>query len=429
MNEVYFHKQDQCVRFDIDADRVDGAASAIGTLWQGLAEVGFGDGIDAAVNYGNGKVFFFKGDSYVAADIASTQVQGGSSLIVDDWHGMDEAGFGQDIQAAVNYGDGHVYFFKADRYVPYSIQEDAVDGGAGSIVDWALPQGYKSDLDAVVNYGNGRLYFFKGSQYARFDTATVRGEYSAAVVDYWAGMGAAGFNADLRGSWCTAEPRVAPAPKFGPPPPPLDPVVWEEMPEEQRFRYVMERLVDRYGYQANAAAGLVGNLYAESALIPSRIENSPVDHPLRAEGFEKKIVDFSAEEVMNRNATTGSGPVPEGIGLAQWTEAARRKGLFTYEYEGTVLGPKILFDMDAQIDYVVDELLHRQGFGDVERLLRRPSVTLSDASDEVLCGFERPKSVSENNKPLPREDPRVQKVCKGRRLFAERAFAIYQKGH
>lgn len=429
MNEVYFQKKDQCVRFDIDADRVDGAASAIGALWQGLAEAGFGDGIDAAVNYGNGTVFFFKGDGYVGADIASTQVKGGASLIVDDWHGMEEAGFGQDIQAAVNYGDGRVYFFKADRYVPYSIQEDAVEGGVGSIVDWALPQGFESDLDAAVNYGNGKLYFFKGSQYTRFDTATVRGEYSAAVVDYWSGMGAAGFGAGLNGSWCTAEPRVAPAPRFGPPPPPLDPVIWEEMAEDQRFRYAMERLVDHYGYPANGAAGLVGNLFAESALIPSRIQDSPADHPLRAKDFKGELTDFSAEEVMNRNARTQSGPAPEGIGLAQWTEAPRRNGLFTYEYEGTVLGAKVLFDMDAQLDYAVDELRHRQGFGGVEKVLRDASVTRSDASDEVLCNFERPQSVLENNVPLPRSDPRVQKVCKDRRPLAERAFAIYRKGH
>jgi hypothetical protein len=428
MNEVYFHNKDQCVRFDINADVVDGAAIAIGELWHGLADVGFADGIDAAVNYGNGKAYFFKGNSYVQVDIATTQVDSAAAFIVDNWSGMGDAGFDEGIQAAVNYGDGRVYFFKADKYVPYSIGEEAVEGGVGSIIDWALPQGFESDLDAVINYGNGKLYFFKGSQYARFDTATVRGEYSAAVVDYWTGMGPAGFGAGLSGSWCTAEPRVAPAPRFGPPPPPLDPVIWEQIDKDQRLRYAMERLIDNYGYPVNGAAGLVGNLFAESGLIPSRIQTSPEALPLRADNFQGELTDFSAEDVMNRNEKTQSGPAPVGIGLAQWSEAERRKKLFTYEFDGTVLGAKVLFDMDAQLDYVVDELLHRQGFGGVEKLLRKASATRSDASDEVLCNFERPAAVLEGNEPLPRSDPRVQKACKERRPLAERAFAAYQKG-
>ena len=44
--------------------------------------------------------------------------------------------------------------------------------------------------------------------------------------------------------------------------------------ESARVLRVMELLVDRYGYPVNGAAGLVGNLIAESGVLPNRIEGS-----------------------------------------------------------------------------------------------------------------------------------------------------------
>jgi tail lysozyme/hemopexin len=422
MSEVYFVKADQCVRFDMESEVVDGAASAIGQIWSGLAEEGFGDGIDAAVNYGNGKAYFFKGDSYVRVDIESAQVEDGSSLIVDSWSGMGDAGFGEGVDAAVNYGDGRVYFFKGDKYVAYSIDGDAVDGAVGSLVGWALPQGFESDLDAVVNYGDGKLYFFKGTQYARFDVASVSGEYSAAIVDYWKGTGDAGLGEGLRGSWCTAPPKATPPLVLKP-----EPVRWEASPLNDRMAYAMKRLVEEYGYPVNGAAGLVGNLVAESGVIPSRVEGSAEATPLRSRDFKGGTTDFSAADVMNRNGTTGVGPALPGVGLAQWTTAERRNGLFSYSYDGATPGADVLFDMDAQLDYLAHELGAK--FAGVDGVLRGASVGRADACDEVVYSFEVPGAILEEGNRLPRTDPRVQAVFEARRPAAEQAFNAYQSAN
>jgi hypothetical protein len=49
-----------------------------------------------------------------------------------------------------------------------------------------------------------------------------------------------------------------------------------------RVLQVMDLLVRRYGYPVNGAAGLVGNLIAESEVLPNRIEGSAIGTPMRA---------------------------------------------------------------------------------------------------------------------------------------------------
>ena len=66
----------------------------------------------------------------------------------------------------------------------------------------------------------------------------------------------------------------------------------------------------------------------------------------------------------------------------------RRRGLFGHRYEGIVLGANIMFNMDAQVDYLVREL--GSGYSGSDRVLRRSGVTVNDACDEVLYNFEIP---------------------------------------
>jgi Phage tail lysozyme len=48
---------------------------------------------------------------------------------------------------------------------------------------------------------------------------------------------------------------------------------------DARVRHVMELLVKEYGYPVNGAAGIVGNLIAESAVVPNRLEGSHTGTP------------------------------------------------------------------------------------------------------------------------------------------------------
>ncbi|MBA2323268.1 MAG: hypothetical protein H0V92_04345, partial [Pseudonocardiales bacterium] len=103
----------------------------------------------------------------------------------------------------------------------------------------------------------------------------------------------------------------------------------------------------------------------------------------------------------------------------------RRAGLFAHRFNGTVLGANVLFDMDAQLDFLEFEL--GQSFPSLRELLRGADVALNKASDEVVYQFERPGAILDSNgKALPRGNARVQAVFRTRRGFAQQSLAAFQ---
>jgi hypothetical protein len=203
---------------------------------------------------------------------------------------------------------------------------------------------------------------------------------------------------------------------------------WTHEPLDARIVHVMELLINDHGYPVNGAAGLVGNLIAESSVLPNRIEGSHAESPMRARDFSGQVRDFTPEQVMNRSFAAKTGPRLPGIGLAQWTTANRRSGLFRHEFRGRRLGSDILFDIDAQVDYLVREL--RTSYTVVDRVLRGAAVSTADASDEVVYRFEVPGSVlDEQRHRLPRTDAAVQATFARRRRETERALRAYRAAH
>lgn len=187
-----------------------------------------------------------------------------------------------------------------------------------------------------------------------------------------------------------------------------------------RVARVMYLLVRRYGYPVNGAAGLVGNLIAESQVMPNRIEGSKQATPMRTADFSGRVRDFTPDEVRDRTFARRQGPRLPGIGIAQWTSPARRAGLFQHTVNGRRLGSAILSDLDAQVDYLVTEL-HRE-FAGVDRTLRAPGVTVDQAADAVVLRFERPGAVL--NKPVTHPD--VQRVLRQRRTLAAKARQFHR---
>jgi hypothetical protein len=190
-----------------------------------------------------------------------------------------------------------------------------------------------------------------------------------------------------------------------------------------RVLRVMELLVNRYGYPVDGAAGLVGNLMAESSVLPNRIEGSNAATPMRAADFTGRVRDFTPDEVRDRSLSRQTGPRLAGVGIAQWTSRDRRAGLFRHGFQGRQLGSAILFDLDAQVDYLVAEL--HGSYRPVNATLRSPGVTMEQASDAVLLRFERPGSVLGR----PRTDPAVQAVIGRRRAHAAKALQVYRTAH
>ncbi len=199
---------------------------------------------------------------------------------------------------------------------------------------------------------------------------------------------------------------------------------WPDVPADERMRTVTRLLVEEHGYPAAGAAGIVGNLWVESGVLPSRIEGSNAKEPMRAKDFSGKVVTFTAEQIRDRDKAKKRGPRLPGVGLAQWTYRTRRAGLFAHSHKGVVHGAATLFQMAAQVDYLVTEL--GTSYKKVDEVVRKPDVTVEAASDEIVYSFEIPGSIlDENNKRLPRDHSRVQKVFAERREHSRRALKAH----
>ncbi len=197
---------------------------------------------------------------------------------------------------------------------------------------------------------------------------------------------------------------------------------WPGVPLAARMRYVVQQLVVRYDLPVNGAAGIVGNLVAESGVIPSRIEGSSDIAPMRARNFSGVITDFTLEQIMLRPHP--SGPQLPGVGLAQWTSERRRSGMFTHVYNGQSYGAETLRSMDSQIDYLMTELA--ANYRGVHRTVTNTGSSVEAASDDVVYNFEVPQSVLLNpTHKRPRNDPSVQRVFGERRRYSREALRAY----
>jgi len=190
------HADQSYVRYDHRADRADtGYPKKVDNgTWPGL----FQWGTSAAVNWGNGKAYFFSGDAYIRYDIRSDRTDAGYPKKIDNgtWPGLFNSG----IDAAVNWGNGKAYFFSGDAYIRYDIRADRADPGYPKRVDHGTWPGLPAlgPIISAVNWGNGKAYFFGERHYIRYDIATDRADpgYPKPInAETWPGIFAAGNDA------------------------------------------------------------------------------------------------------------------------------------------------------------------------------------------------------------------------------------------
>lgn len=119
----------------------------------------------------------------------------------------------------------------------------------------------------------------------------------------------------------------------------------------------------------------MGNLYAESALEPTNLQNS----------YESKLgsTDDTYTQAVDNGEYTNFASDSAGYGLAQWTYSTRKAGLLSFaQSEGKSIG-----DLEMQLDYLMKEM--QSSYSSVLSTLKS-ATTILEASNAVLTKFERP---------------------------------------
>lgn len=147
--------------------------------------------------------------------------------------------------------------------------------------------------------------------------------------------------------------------------------------EKKIWDFLMSKIGNPFG-----VAGLMGNLYAESGLKPTNLQNS----------YEKKL--GMTDDVYTSKVDSGEYDNfvkdAAGYGLAQWTYWSRKQAMLDYaKSKGKSIG-----DLDMQLEFLLVEL---NGYKTVLSTLKKAK-SVKEASDVVLTQFERPADQSDKVK-------------------------------
>lgn len=141
------------------------------------------------------------------------------------------------------------------------------------------------------------------------------------------------------------------------------------------------------GMTPHGAAGLMGNLYAESGLKPNNLEN------LCEKRLKEHGKPYTTDETYTAAVDSGKisrseflNPLPGkqyGYGLAQWTSPGRKAGLYDLVKSRGVS----IADAPAQLDFLIREL--NTSYKSVLKVLKTAKA-VKEASDVVLVKYEAP---------------------------------------
>ena len=170
-------------------------------------------------------------------------------------------------------------------------------------------------------------------------------------------------------------------------------------------RFIWDRLLANRLTPAGAA-GLMGNLQAESGLSSCNLQDS----------FERRLVLSDVDYTIGVDLGSYHNFVSDGAGygLAQWTYPSRKAALLA---RAKAQGLSIC-NLDMQIDYLLHEL--QTLFNPLWDKLRA-TASVREASDCVLLQFERPASISDPDKLQEVKDRRARLAQEVYDKFAKEA--------
>jgi len=175
---VYFFKEGSFTRFSLNNSKY---LSGPNSNWNFVGLSGLKDGpnnIDSSFYGGDGFVYFTKGKGLIRFNIKNNKVSFGYPKRVSDrdFKGLKRF-MGDGLDCAFYFGNDIIYFFKSDKIL-------AIDGKTNKVVqgfprpikdvfsDLSKFDGGANDLDACVNWSNGKAYFLKDEQLIRIDLKT-----------------------------------------------------------------------------------------------------------------------------------------------------------------------------------------------------------------------------------------------------------------
>ena len=133
-------------------------------------------------------------------------------------------------------------------------------------------------------------------------------------------------------------------------------------------------------FTQEGAAGLMGNLQAESGLKSNNLQNSV--------NTRLNVSDVQYTSLVDKGIYTGFCIDNAGYGLAQWTSPGRKSNLYAYAKSKKTS----ISDLEMQLEFLVGEM--KASYKKVYELLRT-TTNVKEASDMVLLKYERPKDKSE----------------------------------
>ena len=133
------------------------------------------------------------------------------------------------------------------------------------------------------------------------------------------------------------------------------------------------------GMSDAGAAGLMGNLFAESALSPINLQNTyNTKLGLSDEAYTQAVDNGKYKNFVKDSA---------GYGLAQWTFWSRKQNLLNYaKSKGVSIG-----NLNMQLEFLMQEL--NAGYKSLLNTLKTTN-SVQEASNGVLLQFERPADQS-----------------------------------
>ena len=134
------------------------------------------------------------------------------------------------------------------------------------------------------------------------------------------------------------------------------------------------------GFNDFGIAGLMGNLFAESRLMPNNMEDK----------YQSKLGynDESYTRAVDNNTYTNFVKDAVGYGLAQWTYWTRKQNLLNFARQNN----KSIGDLDMQLNFLVKEL--KESYTNSVYNVLKKATSVLEASNAVLLNFERPANIS-----------------------------------